>query len=173
VKEIFKRYGIGHFINEPNNPTDFAITRFDEMEEPNVDEIYKHTFYEILWTEKGKSKQTIDYIEHVSQLGIAENKFQQMFAENKPKAYKTFLSAESILNRNGYLPAINSSDQHLLIDSTPISVQYKMNGIGSSLKEDMGYIYGTTTINGKAENFLRIWRRERNGWKIALEVLRY
>jgi len=62
VKEIFKRYGIGHFINEPNNPTDFAITRFDEMEEPNVDEIYKHTFYEILWTEKGKSKQTIDYI---------------------------------------------------------------------------------------------------------------
>ena len=62
MKEIFKRYGIGHFINEPNNPTDFAITRFDEMEEPNVDEIYKHTFYEILWTEKGKSKQTIDYI---------------------------------------------------------------------------------------------------------------
>jgi ketosteroid isomerase-like protein len=118
-------------------------------------------------------KQTIDYIEHVSQLGIAENKFQQMFAENKPKAYKTFLSAESILNRNGYLPAINSGDQHLLIDSTPISVQYKMNGIGSSLKEDMGYIYGTTIINGKAENFLRIWRRERNGWKIALEVLRY
>jgi AraC-like DNA-binding protein len=61
VKEIFKRYGIGHFINEPNNPTDFAITRFDEMEEPDVDEIHKHTFYEILWTEKGKSKQTIDY----------------------------------------------------------------------------------------------------------------
>jgi AraC-like DNA-binding protein len=61
MKEIFKRYSIGHFINEPDNPAEFAITRFDEMEEPNVDEIHKHTFYEIVWTEKGKSKQTIDY----------------------------------------------------------------------------------------------------------------
>ncbi len=61
MKEIFKRYNIGHFINEPANPAEFAITRFDEMEEPNVDEIHKHSFYEILWTEKGKSKQTIDY----------------------------------------------------------------------------------------------------------------
>ena len=61
MKEIFKRYSIGHFINEPNNPVEFALTRFDEMEEPNVDEIHKHTFYEIVWTERGKSKQTIDY----------------------------------------------------------------------------------------------------------------
>lgn len=64
MREIFKRYNIGHFINEPANPTEFAITRFDEMEEPNVDEIHKHSFYEILWTEKGKSKQTIDYKEY-------------------------------------------------------------------------------------------------------------
>jgi hypothetical protein len=118
-------------------------------------------------------KQTIDYIEHVSQLGIAENKFQQLFAENKPKAYKTFLSAESILNRNGYLPAINPTDQQFLIDSTPTSLKYKMNGIESSVREDIGYIYGTTTINGKSENYLRIWRREKEGWKIALEVMRY
>jgi AraC-like DNA-binding protein len=64
MKEIFKRYGIGHFINEPNNPAEFAITRFDEMEEPNVDEVHKHTFYEILWTEKGSSRQSIDYNEY-------------------------------------------------------------------------------------------------------------
>jgi len=64
MKEIFKRYSIGHFINEPSNPAEFAITRFDEMEEPNVDEIHKHSFYEILWTEKGKSRQSIDYNEY-------------------------------------------------------------------------------------------------------------
>lgn len=64
MKEIFKRYNIGHFINEPNNPTEFAMTRFDEMEEPDVDEIHKHSFYEILWTEKGKSRQSIDYNEY-------------------------------------------------------------------------------------------------------------
>ncbi|HEU5166281.1 MAG TPA: nuclear transport factor 2 family protein [Chitinophagaceae bacterium] len=118
-------------------------------------------------------KLTIDYIEHVSSLALAENKFQQLFAENKPAAYKTFLSDESILNRNGYLPAISSVDQQVLLDSTPTSVQYKMNGIGSSLREDIGYIYGTTIINSKTENYLRIWRKEKDGWKIALEVLRY
>ena len=64
MKEIFKRYSIGHFINEPANPAEFAITRFDEMEEPNVDEIHKHSFYEVLWTEKGKSRQSIDYNEY-------------------------------------------------------------------------------------------------------------
>jgi len=34
------------------------------MEEPNVDEVHKHTFYEILWTEKGSSRQSIDYNEY-------------------------------------------------------------------------------------------------------------
>lgn len=118
-------------------------------------------------------KLTIDYIEHVSQLAIAENKFQELFTENKSNAYKTFLSAESILYRNGYLPAANLTDQKLIIDSTPSSIQYKMYGLGSSFGEDIGYTYGTTTINGKTDNYLRIWRREKGGWKIALEVLRY
>lgn len=35
--------------------------RFDDMEEPDVDDIHKHTFYEILWAETGTSKQIIDY----------------------------------------------------------------------------------------------------------------
>lgn len=31
------------------------------MEEPNIEEVHKHTFYEILWVDKGQSQQTIDY----------------------------------------------------------------------------------------------------------------
>jgi len=64
MKEIFPFYSFGHFINQPTNPTEFAMLRFDKMEEPNVDDYHKHTFYEILWTEKGKSKQIIDYNEY-------------------------------------------------------------------------------------------------------------
>jgi len=64
MKDIFPFYGIGHFINQPNNPTEFEILRFEKMEEPNVDDFHKHSFYEILWTEKGKSKQIIDYNEY-------------------------------------------------------------------------------------------------------------
>ena len=64
MKELFPFYSIGHFINQPNNPTEFEITRFDEMEEPDVDDLHKHTFYEIIWIEKGKSRQVIDHVEY-------------------------------------------------------------------------------------------------------------
>lgn len=64
MKELFPFYSIGHFINQPTNPTEFEIMRFDEMDEPDVDDLHKHTFYEIIWIEKGKSRQVIDYVDH-------------------------------------------------------------------------------------------------------------
>jgi AraC family transcriptional regulator, transcriptional activator of pobA len=64
MKELFPFYSIGHFINQPNSPTEFEIMRFDEMEEPEVDDLHKHTFYEIIWIEKGKSRQVIDYVDY-------------------------------------------------------------------------------------------------------------
>lgn len=64
MKELFPFYKIGDFINEPNNPTEFEIMRFDEIEEPDVDDLHKHTFYEIIWIEKGKSRQVIDYVDY-------------------------------------------------------------------------------------------------------------
>lgn len=60
-KSLFKKYSIGHFINEPDNNTDFEITLFETMEEPDVDDVHRHTFYEILWVDEGKSIQTIDF----------------------------------------------------------------------------------------------------------------
>ena len=61
---IFPFYSVGHFINQPNNPTQFEITRFDTMAEPDVDDLHKHTFYEIIWIEAGESRQVIDYKEY-------------------------------------------------------------------------------------------------------------
>lgn len=60
-KPIFPSYSIGDFINQPFNPTNFEILLFEEMEEPDVDDVHKHTFYEILWVDEGHSQQTIDY----------------------------------------------------------------------------------------------------------------
>jgi hypothetical protein len=103
----------------------------------------------------------------------AENDFLKLVSENKAKAYEIYLSKESILNRNGYLPATLLSDQTKLIELTPSSIQYEINGEEMSAYMDMGYVYGTTVIDGKTENYLRIWRWEKTAWKIALEVLRY
>jgi ketosteroid isomerase-like protein len=112
-------------------------------------------------------------IPHIAPLVAAENNFNKLFAQKKSKAYKTWLSKESILNRNGFLPAVISTNRLILIDSTPMAIKYSMNDWGISPVPDMGYTYGTTIINGKTENYLRIWRREKTGWKIAVEVLRY
>lgn len=61
MKDFFPFYGIGHFINQPSKHTEFEITRFEEMDEPEVDNVHKHTFYEILWVDEGESRQTIDF----------------------------------------------------------------------------------------------------------------
>jgi AraC family transcriptional regulator, transcriptional activator of pobA len=105
MKDLFPFYSIGHFINEPTNRTEFEIMRFDEMEEPEVDDIHKHTFYEILWTEKGISKQTIDYKEYEvlpnSLFFISPNQVHQ-FEEWKPLKGGTILFTEDffLLNHN-------------------------------------------------------------------------
>jgi AraC family transcriptional regulator, transcriptional activator of pobA len=105
MKEFFPHYSIGHFINQQTNPTEFEILRFEEMEEPDVDEVHKHTFYEILWTEKGKSKQTIDYQEYEvspnSLFFISPNQVHR-FEEWKPLTGGTILFTEDflLLNQN-------------------------------------------------------------------------
>lgn len=104
MKDIFPFYSIGHFINQPTNPTAFEILRFDRMEEPNVDDFHKHSFYEILWTEKGESKQVIDYNEYKvkpnSLFFISPNQVHH-FEEWKPLTGGTILFTEDfyLLNR--------------------------------------------------------------------------
>lgn len=105
MKDIFPFYTIGHFVNQPTNPTEFEILRFDEMEEPNVEDFHKHSFYEILWTEKGKSRQIIDYNEYEvkpnSLFFISPNQVHH-FEEWKPLSGGTILFSEDfyLLNRS-------------------------------------------------------------------------
>lgn len=104
MRDIFPFYSVGHFINQPTNPTEFEILRFNNMEEPEVDDFHKHSFYEILWTEKGKSKQIIDYNEYEvkpnSLFFISPNQVHH-FEEWKPLTGGTILFTEDffLLNR--------------------------------------------------------------------------
>ncbi len=103
MKELFTKYNIGHFINQPTNPTDFEIMRFDEMEEPDVDDMHKHSFYEILWTEQGMSYQTIDYKVYEvlpnTMFFISPNQLHQ-FEEWKPLTGGTILFTEDFFLLN-------------------------------------------------------------------------
>jgi ketosteroid isomerase-like protein len=103
----------------------------------------------------------------------AEGVFLNLFAKNKSKAYKKYLSIESILNRNGFLPAVSAAGKRNIINTTSSIELFVLQGWGVSPVADMGYTYGSTTIKGKTENYLHIWRKEEPGWKIAVEILRY
>jgi hypothetical protein len=120
----------------------------------------------------GKTK----YIPHQSSQSLAESGFIRLFHKSKAKAYSQYLSKESILTRHKFGPAIDKKEQQMIIDSTSSAIRYNGTwgeGMGGSRDEDMFYAYGSAVLNGKTENYLRIWRLEKGGWKIALEVLRY
>lgn len=61
MNELFPHYTIGHFVNKPGQFVEFEITSFEEMAEPDVADIHKHFFYEILWVDEGQSRQIIDF----------------------------------------------------------------------------------------------------------------
>jgi AraC-like DNA-binding protein len=61
MKNLFQPYSIGHFVNQPSNVIEFEITHFQQMEDPDLTDVHKHSFYEILWVDQGTSAQTIDF----------------------------------------------------------------------------------------------------------------
>lgn len=104
----------------------------------------------------------------------AEQDFISLYRNEKANAYKKYLSNASILNRNGLsYPATTKKSRSVFIKKTPADVEFTITGSGMASSGDMAYVYGNTSINNKAENYLHIWRKEEKRWKIALEVLRY
>jgi ketosteroid isomerase-like protein len=102
-----------------------------------------------------------------------EEAFIKAYSKNSQSAYKKFLSAQSILNRHKNLPATTGDQQDKIIETTPPDIRFTINHSGIATSGDLGFVYGTIRLNDKTENYLHIWRREKEGWKIALEVLRY
>ncbi len=69
MRDVFPRYHIGHFLNEPTTPRPFALTRFETMAEPEIEDPHRHDFYELLWTDTGFSRQSIDAIAYEVRAG--------------------------------------------------------------------------------------------------------
>jgi ketosteroid isomerase-like protein len=104
---------------------------------------------------------------------MAEEAFISQFNKDKFSAYNHYLSEHAILNRNGYLPTTNANDQKNSITDTPGELMFKPDHSGISTSGDLGFVYGSSSIKDKTENYLRVWRKEKKGWKIAMEVVRY
>jgi ketosteroid isomerase-like protein len=101
----------------------------------------------------------------------AEESFINAWQQTGKTAYTNALSPQSRLYRNEHCADV--VQPHWALDSLPAKIQYTISGSAISSSGDVGFVYGTTTISGKEDGYLRIWRREKEGWRIALEVLRF
>lgn len=79
----------------------------------------------------------------------------------------------SILSRNHRLYAMDTDPYLDVMNEMPEKIKYHIIGSGIASSGNLGYVFGITKINGKTDNYLRIWHNEVWGWKLILEVLRY
>jgi hypothetical protein len=165
---------------------------------PNTDSVIANGYYVTLWHLNKKGKWTFlvdlgisevpdaDFTTGIEKITVNKNAaadtasfiqterdFISLVSKDVPSAYKKYLSATSFVDRNGKLPATIKDHQSLLIASTSASIEYTINGWFIAPSRDMACVYGSTTLSGKNDNYMRIWRHEKDGWKIALEVLHH
>jgi ketosteroid isomerase-like protein len=112
-----------------------------------------------------KNKGIIQTLLHEQEL------FNQLAAINPQAAYQKYLSAQSILNFNGLLPITKTFDQLSPFNQITTGVSFNIQGSGIASSGDMGYVYGATTFKDKTNNYLHIWRQEKDGWKLAVAVV--
>lgn len=120
-----------------------------------------------------KPRSTTSFPADTALLLKAENDFNKIFTTGPAAAYQRYLASNSIIDRNGKAPAMLRKNQSALIAATPASISLESLGFGLAASGDMAYTYGRTTLNGKADNYLRVWHRDRQGWKIIADVLSY
>ena len=118
------------------------------------------------------------YIGSLQSLLKTEKKFIKKTGNKKDDRKRLYFNNTSktllpVLIRNGRVPAMDYDQFLSVMNTMPSKIKYTINGSGISLSKDLGYVYGTTIINGKSDSYLRIWRKEKEGWMIILEVLRY
>ncbi|TCJ12545.1 nuclear transport factor 2 family protein [Flaviaesturariibacter flavus] len=90
-------------------------------------------------------------------------------------AHQQYLSVTSVLVRNGQAVAITPGQQTKWFRGLPASIISAHSGHLMAPSNDMALIYGTIisgTQGERKEPFLRLWRHEPGGWRLAAELLR-
>jgi len=102
---------------------------------------------------------------------IVEKEFNGLVGRSAKDAYLEYGSSKYILNMPQHQP-VTSRDSVVMLLNSMGTLQYRPAGIKISPGKDMVATYGTFEAGTNTGSYLRIWRHEKTGWKIALEVIR-
>jgi ketosteroid isomerase-like protein len=99
-----------------------------------------------------------------------EKSYFSLFKMNSSDAIKKFYSKNFILNFSGN-PLTKSIDTAIVLFNPIASyIIYEPVDVRLSPSGDMACVSGYIIQSNKRKHYLRIWRHESTGWKIALEV---
>ncbi|RYZ20457.1 MAG: hypothetical protein EOO16_16590 [Chitinophagaceae bacterium] len=85
-----------------------------------------------------------------------------------------FRSPSSVLLREGRSLALMPRDHDAFLAALPARIAFSPAGHLMAPSSDLALIYGTVAgAAGSPEPYVRIWRHEAGGWKIAAELLRF
>ena len=105
-----------------------------------------------------------------------ENFYQNSATKEEQDNYNKYISANSRLLRDGYFPITGIANISEFLNQGKGEYKFSPSSGKISFSNDLGYIYGSLTIsehtNGKTHkfNYIHIWVRENNKWKIAIDV---
>ena len=101
-----------------------------------------------------------------------EKEFIDSFGQNIGDAYLKYGSSKYILNMPQHYPVTSRDSAVILLNKPGTTLKYHPAGIKISPGKDMAAAYGTCEAENKTGSYVRVWRHEKSGWKIALEVIR-
>jgi len=100
-----------------------------------------------------------------------ERAFSAKFRESPENAHQQYLSVSSALVRKGHPIAFLPGQQQRWLRGLPTGIDSKYLGHLLSPSRDLAVTYGNLFVNGKPEIWVRVWRHEPSGWRLAFEML--
>jgi ketosteroid isomerase-like protein len=117
----------------------------------------------------GKTKAQKEVIDALA----IDKKFIDDYAKKGNDAFAAVLNESSWFNLQGYKPLAGKQQVIDNLSKIPYGLLFTAIGGGAAASKDMAYVYGTVNNGNMVESYLRIWQRFNDGWKIAVQVLKW
>jgi ketosteroid isomerase-like protein len=88
------------------------------------------------------------------------------------KTIKKYFSSAFVLNITGHAAITKNDSLYTILGPIARDFKYTPKEVKLSSSGDLAVVYGKLIYKNTVDSYIRIWRHELTGWKIALEVAR-
>ncbi len=100
-----------------------------------------------------------------------EMNFISAFANDKNAALNKAIIPDSWFSINGYVPFKNAAAINAAMDAVPANTAFTSTGLIASNNNDMFAVYGNAQTGDKKQNYMRLWVRQGQEWKLLMMVI--